>query len=190
MIYFLNQRRIKDSESPTRQEIVTQTKKALEETLSEKDKVGLTARIGGGETFKAAIQKVLDETKKNTLILKLQDALVPSPEATSTAATPVASPVSERFTSLEDEDMKLSLIEDPNKSTKVLDEVLKYVEEDISRNVGMEIEGGALGDETSRYVSIGDRPTKRARSVRNMPTSTLPSLKRKFSITRKPFKKL
>ena len=48
--------------------------------------------------------------KKNTLILKLQDALVPSPEATSTAATPVASPVSERLTSLEDEDMKLSLI--------------------------------------------------------------------------------
>ena len=65
--------------------------------------------------------------------------------------------------------MKLSLIEDPNKSTKVLDEVLKYVEEDISRNVGMEIEGGALDNETSRYVSIGDRPTKRARSVRLNP---------------------
>jgi hypothetical protein len=169
----------KSSESQTRPKIATQTKKALGETLSEKDNAVLTARIGGGENFKAAIQKVLDETKKNTLILKLQDALVPSPEATSTAATPVASPVSERFTSLEDEDMKLSLIEDPNKSTKVLDEVLKYVEEDISRNVGMEIEGGALGDETSRYVSIGNRPTKRARSVMNKPLH-LPSQKRKL----------
>lgn len=175
----------KSSEPSTRPKIVTQTNKALGETLSEEDKVAIR---DGGETFKAAIQKVLDETKKNTLILKLQDALVPSPEATSTAATPVASPLSERFTSLEDEDMKLSLIEDPNKSTKVLDEVLKYVEEDISRNVGMEIEGGALDDETSRYVSIGDRPTKRARSVRNRPTSTLPSLKRKFPLPESPLK--
>ena len=41
----------------------------------------------------------------------------------------------------------------------MLDEVLKYVEEDISRNVGMEIEE-TLDDETSRYVSIGDAQLK------------------------------